>query len=65
MHGHPDAVAVMLTDLKGKFSFPNGKSEEITGKAGQVLWTPAANHLPENTGDQPFEIIVVELKANK
>ena len=65
MHGHPDAVAVFLTEFNGKFTFPNGKSEEMTGKAGQTLWTPAGKHLPENTGDKPFELIVVELKTKK
>ncbi len=65
MHGHPDAVAVFLTGFNGKFTFPNGKSEEMTGKAGQTLWTPAGKHLPENTGNKPFELILVELKTKK
>ncbi len=65
MHGLPDAVAVLLTDMKGKFSFPDGKSEEMAGKAGQALWTPTTKHLPENTGDKPYEVILVELKTKK
>jgi hypothetical protein len=28
------------------------------------VWTPAGKHLPENIGDQPFELILVELKGN-
>ena len=63
MHGHPDAVAVLLNDMKGNFTFPDGTSEERTGKAGQVLWTPATKHMPANSGDQPYEVIVVELKT--
>jgi len=63
MHGHPDAVAVFLTDFSGKFTLPDGKSNEMTGKAGQTVWTPAGKHLPENTGDKSFELILVELKA--
>ena len=63
MHRHPNAVAIFLTDANGKFTFPNGKSEAITSKAGDTRWTPAITHNPENVGDQPFEVILVELKG--
>ena len=63
MHGHPDAVAVFVTDINGKFTFPDGKTEPATRKAGEVLWTPATTHQPENVGSQPFEVILVELKS--
>lgn len=63
MHRHPNAVAVFLTDLNGKFTFPGGKTENVTRKGGDVMWTPAVAHLPENAGDQPFELILVELKS--
>ena len=32
MHSHPATVAVFLSDGKGKFTFPDGKSQEIAGK---------------------------------
>ena len=63
MHEHPDAVAVFLTDQKNKMTFPNGKSEMMSGKAGEVQMTPAGAHLPENAGDKPMELILVELKG--
>jgi quercetin dioxygenase-like cupin family protein len=63
MHAHPAVVAIFLTDLHGRFTYPDGTSEEIQGQAGQVLAMPATMHLPENLSDQPFEIILVELKA--
>lgn len=62
MHEHPDAFAIFLTDLNSKFTFPDGKTMESTPKAGTTLWTPAGKHLPENTGDKAFELILVELK---
>ena len=62
MHQHPNAVAIFVTDVNGKFTFPDGKSEAITSKAGETRWTPAITHLPENTSDKPFEVILVELK---
>jgi len=63
MHRHPNAVAIFLTDSNAKFSFPKGPAQDIVSKAGDVRWTPAVVHLPENTGDQTFEVILVELKG--
>ena len=63
MHEHPNAVAVFLTDDHVKFNLPDGKSEEATNKAGETLWTAGGQHLPENLGDKPMELILVELKT--
>jgi quercetin dioxygenase-like cupin family protein len=65
MHWHPNAIAIFVTDINAKFTFPNGKTEDTTAKAGETRWTPAGRHLPENTSDQPFEVILVELKTRK
>jgi quercetin dioxygenase-like cupin family protein len=62
MHSHPAAVVVYLSDGKTKFTYPDGKTAEGVGKAGQVVYTPAQTHDPENTGDAPFDVIVIELK---
>ena len=63
MHGHPASVAIALTDFHGRFSFPDGTSEEMRLNAGQVIATPAGDHLPENLSDKPLELILVELKS--
>jgi quercetin dioxygenase-like cupin family protein len=63
MHGHPTALGVHLTDGHVRFTFPNGKTEELRFKAGEVRAYPAGEHLPENVGDQPLELVFVELKA--
>lgn len=65
MHWHPNAVAIFVTDENGKFTFPNGKTQDDTAKAGETRWTPAGRHLPENTTDQPLEVILVELKTRR
>ena len=62
MHGHPGSVAVFLTDVHAKFTYPGGKTEEMQPKAGETRWTKAGKHLPENLGDTPFDVILVELK---
>jgi quercetin dioxygenase-like cupin family protein len=63
MHSHPAGVATFLTDSKFKFTMPDGKTEERGGKAGEVQWSNAETHLPENVGDKPADVILVELKS--
>jgi quercetin dioxygenase-like cupin family protein len=63
MHSHPDSVAVFLTDGKGTFTFPDGKTQTIEWKAGDTQYEAAVTHLPENTGDKAFELVLVELKG--
>jgi len=63
MHGHPACVAVFLTENRGKFTFPDGKSTERSWKAGEAMIMPAENHLPENLSDKPLELVLVELKT--
>jgi quercetin dioxygenase-like cupin family protein len=64
MHSHPNLVAVFLNDSKGQFTFPDGKKQDITGKAGDAQYEAAVTHLPENTGDNGMDLIVVELKGH-
>jgi quercetin dioxygenase-like cupin family protein len=63
MHSHPNAVAVFLTDAKAKFTLADGKTQEVTVKAGDAQYTPSTVHLPENVGDSGMDVIVVELKG--
>ncbi len=63
MHSHPDTVAVFLTDAKGQFTFPDGKTQEFNVKAGDAQYSKAGKHLPENTGDAAMEVVIVELKG--
>ena len=46
-----------------RFTYPDGKIEDITTKAGPVAYFPAFDHLPENLSDKPFEMIGIELKG--
>ena len=32
-------------------------------KAGDAMYSAATTHLPENSGDQPMDLIVIELKG--
>ena len=63
MHHHPGSVAVFLTDASARFTLPDGTSQDATMKAGSTQWSDAENHLPQSTSDQPFELILVEVKG--
>ncbi|HMU43963.1 MAG TPA: hypothetical protein PKA80_11740 [Ignavibacteriaceae bacterium] len=62
MHSHPEGVIISLTDAKTSFRFPDGTTRDLDIKAGQVMWSPETTHQGENTGDEPFEVIQIELK---
>jgi uncharacterized RmlC-like cupin family protein len=62
MHSHPDSIVISLNDAQCRFTFPDGKTEERSFRAGETLFTPAGSHLPENLSNQPLDVILVELK---
>jgi len=65
MHSHPEGMVIFLTDAKGKFTFPDGKTQENSWKAGDFSWVPASSHQPENLGNKSFSLIQIEMKAKK
>jgi len=64
MHSHPNLAVVFLNDAKGQFTFPDGKKQDFTSKAGEAMYEAAVTHLPENTGDNGMDLILVELKGH-
>ena len=62
MHGHPPSVAVVLTDGRVRFTFPDGRVSEHDVRAGDLHWNPAGEHQPENIGDERLELLLIELK---
>jgi quercetin dioxygenase-like cupin family protein len=65
LHSHPDHVAYLLNGGKLKVSTPDGKTEEVEVKTGDVVWFDAVTHSAENVGDTEIRILVVELKEPK
>jgi quercetin dioxygenase-like cupin family protein len=62
MHSHPEAIAVFLTDTNHRFTYPDGRTEDIKANAGTVQHMDAFTHLPENLSKTAFEVIAIELK---
>jgi quercetin dioxygenase-like cupin family protein len=64
MHEHPASVVVFLSDSKAKFTLPDGSTTtDGGGKAGEVRFSDAGKHLPEDIGTTPVEAVLVELKG--
>lgn len=63
MHEHPANVAIFLTDGQSRFTMPDGKTMDVPIKAGTTRWGDWEKHQPENVGDTPFELVLVELKT--
>src|ERR1700712_3201351 len=64
-HEHkPNRVMVYLQAGKQRFEYQDARKPQVFDwKAGQVVWSPAEGmHSPEVTGDEPFNIVEVELK---
>src|SRR5215813_6397653 len=57
MHSHPATVAVFLTDSKAQFTCPYGKKQPETGRARDVIYSPATVPVPEPLSDKPFYVI--------
>jgi quercetin dioxygenase-like cupin family protein len=62
MHSHPNHVIYSFTGGKTKFTLPDGKTNTVTSKAGQVVWRNAETHTVENGGKNETHALDIELK---
>ena len=63
MHAHTlNRVTVFLTDQNMRSIDPDGTTAVTKHKAGEVIWGAPHTHKEENLNDQPFEVLVVEIK---
>jgi uncharacterized RmlC-like cupin family protein len=64
MHEHSlNRVIVYLTDQDFSTEDSTGKTATAKHKAGEALWGGPVTHTEKNLSDQPFEVVVVELKS--
>jgi hypothetical protein len=63
MHSHPAQVAYGLSDMKARFTFPNGESLDIELKAGEAMYlADPMTHAVEHTGATEGRALLIELK---
>ena len=63
MHYHAANVAVFLGEQHVRLEKPDGSFEEVNVMAGEHRFAPAGQHLPKNLADEPFELVLIELKG--
>ena len=63
MHQHLPGLTVMLTDSDFKFTYPDGCTEEIHKKAGELHSSEVPwEHQAENLAKKVFKGVVIEFK---
>ena len=62
MHSHPDILIYVIQGGKLKSTTPDGKSQVVEYKTGDVVWRPALNHSIENVGTTELKALLVEVK---
>ena len=55
-------VVVFLTDQDFKITKADGTVDMLKHKTGDVTWSGPVTHKEENLSNQPFEILIVEIK---
>ena len=63
MHYHAANVAVFLGEQHVRLEKPDGSFDEVNVMAGEHRFAPAGQHLPKNLADEPFELVLIELKG--
>jgi quercetin dioxygenase-like cupin family protein len=62
MHSHPASTLYYLTDGKLRVTYPDGRTEQRSVKAGTAIWSEAVTHAVENVGANEFHELHIELK---
>ena len=63
MHTHAmDHFVYVLEPGTLRLNYPDGKSVEMNGVVGQLIWIPSESHTARNIGETVFRALVVETK---
>jgi quercetin dioxygenase-like cupin family protein len=62
MHQHPGpgSVIVFLTDRHNRLISPEGVSQELRNRAGDLMWSAPSTHRSENLNNAAFEAVQIE-----
>ena len=62
MHSHPDYLVYSMGPAKVKFTGTDGKTRDVTMKAGECRWIKGETHAAENTGKTDIHVLNIEFK---
>jgi beta-alanine degradation protein BauB len=62
MHSHPASVMYIISGGTGLNHTPDGKTNEMLLKTGDVIYREPTTHWAENTGTTTIRLVLVELK---
>ena len=61
LHSHPAFVVYVVTGGTLRITTPDGKSDDVEFKAGDIRWRDPVTHSTENIGKTQLHAIIVEL----
>jgi quercetin dioxygenase-like cupin family protein len=62
MHSHTSGIVYIFGDAKMRTTYPDGRTEESSGGAGEAHWRNPVTHALENIGNTEAHALAVELK---
>ncbi|MDX6304889.1 MAG: beta-alanine degradation protein BauB [Blastocatellia bacterium] len=62
MHTHTSGVLYIFGDAKMRTTYPDGRTEEITGGAGEAHWRNPVTHALENIGSTEAHALAIDFK---
>jgi quercetin dioxygenase-like cupin family protein len=62
MHTHTSGVLYIFGDAKMRTTYPDGRTEETTGGAGEAHWRNPVTHALENIGSTEAHALAIDFK---
>jgi quercetin dioxygenase-like cupin family protein len=62
MHTHTSGVLYIFGDAKMRTTYPDGRTEENAGGAGEAHWRSPVTHALENIGTTEAHALAIDLK---
>ena len=62
MHTHTPGVLYIFGDAKMRTTYPDGRTEETAGGAGEAHWRNPVTHALENIGDSEAHALAIDVK---
>ena len=63
MHTHTAGVVYIFGDAKMRTTYPNGRTEESAGGAGEAHWRNPVTHALENIGTTEAHALAIDVKT--